>query len=241
VGELTQFRRRVLLVDSDSAFLAECMQAFGENEYEALSASDGFEALQVLRGGLPDLLVVELDLPRMSGFEFLSIVRARFPQLGVIAVSDTYGAQTLPAGTICDAFVPKGPNSIFEAIEASRNIVTHSPIRASLAQEGRFAPVWVPRSASRYVIVTCPECLRSFSVSQREGEEGVPLREACFSCGAEVRFYISGSNVQPHAPHGSTTSERAQAIAQQARLATSTSEDAIADSRKILDKIRRRA
>ena len=71
--------------------------------HEVLMAREGFEALCVLRGAVPEVLIAELDLPRMSGFELLSVVRTRFPQIAVIATSGAYTAHSLPIETTADA------------------------------------------------------------------------------------------------------------------------------------------
>ena len=83
------------------------------HDYEVLTATDGFAALLVMRGGRPDVIIAELNLPRMSGFELLSIVRTRFPQVAVVAISDEYTPVTVPHQAICDAFVAKGANLDF--------------------------------------------------------------------------------------------------------------------------------
>lgn len=76
---ISSFRRRVLIVDSENRFRRRCAGKLRTHDYEVLSTKDEFAARLILRGGHPDLIVAELDLPRMSGFELLSIVRARFP------------------------------------------------------------------------------------------------------------------------------------------------------------------
>jgi CheY-like chemotaxis protein len=115
-----RFRRRIPCVDSDPEFVLRWAAALRGGGYEVLTATDGFAALQVLRGAHPDLLVTELNLQRMSGFELLSVVRSRFPGIGVIAVSSEYTAVTVPDEVICDAFLSKGPNLDFELGGRSR-------------------------------------------------------------------------------------------------------------------------
>jgi CheY-like chemotaxis protein len=42
-------------------------------------------ALLEMETGLPDLLVSNLQMPRMSGFELLSTIRLQFPAIPLIA------------------------------------------------------------------------------------------------------------------------------------------------------------
>jgi len=62
-----EFRRRILLVDGEAKFIERCSAALCRRGYEVLTARDGFEALKVLRGAQPDLLITKLDLQHMQG------------------------------------------------------------------------------------------------------------------------------------------------------------------------------
>lgn len=188
-----QFRRRVLLVDNDSRFLQRCSGILRTHGYEVRVAEDGFAALLALQGGHPDVVVAELNLPRMSGFELLSIVRTRFPQIAVLAISGEYTPVTVPHEAICDGFVAKGPNFDFEVLQGVQSLIRESPLRGTRAKSDT-APVWIPRSGSGYIVLTCPECLRSFSA--REPKPG-KAEEDCICCGAKVPFAMSPTEVQP--------------------------------------------
>ncbi len=228
----TTFRRRVLLVDADEDFLRGCVDALRKQNFEVLTAQDGFGALHMLRGAIPDLLVSDLSLPHMSGFELLSVVRTRFPQVGVVATSDEYKALSLPTGTIADAFVPKGENAIFEILAAVKELIADSPLRPARAKSD-VAPVWVPRSPARYIILTCPECLRSFSVTQLARATQNPLQETCLACGGTILYWLSSS--QGGGPSGRPGAwMRAEDIAQQMRTSVALSKDAVSASRKLI-------
>jgi len=218
-----QFRRRVLLVDSETRFLRHCSGILRKHGYEVLSANDGFAALLVLRGGHPDLVVAELSLPRMSGFELLSIVRTRFPQIAVIAISGEYTPVTIPHEAICDLFVAKGPNFDFELFEGAQRLITESPLRGTRAKS-EIAPVWVPHSGTGYIVLTCPECLRSFSALEAKPGRA---EENCICCGATVPFEMSRTEIQPTPP----PSPRLKS-----RLAVAMSRQARSESRDVRDK-----
>ena len=174
---------------------------------------------------VPDVLISELNLPRMSGFELLSVVRTRFPQVAVVAISGDYTPHNLPNETTADAFLPAGPNLVFELMEAVRGLVSESPIRGSRPKSSTAA-VWIPCSASGYIILTCPECLRSFSIEQPTAEPDTPLRETCLSCGASVPFSISA---------GAAVRERARADNKTvSRDRIKRSEQTVSDSKKVL-------
>ncbi len=54
------FRRRMLVVDDDETLLATTAAVLSREGYDVETARDGFEALALLRGGLPDLLISDL-------------------------------------------------------------------------------------------------------------------------------------------------------------------------------------
>src|SRR5690242_13302200 len=70
--------------------LSELLEAAG---YGVVQAGDGLEALQVLRSDRPDLFVLDLMLPRISGRQFLeqsreALDRRNIPVLIVSAIAD---------------------------------------------------------------------------------------------------------------------------------------------------------
>lgn len=232
------FRRRVLLVHGEQKFLDECSAELRKRGYEVLMAREGFEALCALRGAVPEVLIAELDLPRMSGFELLSVVRTRFPQIAVIATSGAYTAHSLPVETTADAFVAEGPNMLFELMEAVNTAISDSPLRGS-KPKSQSASVWIPRSSTGYLILTCPECLRSFSVVQPKAGMDKTLHEICVSCGARVRFSISaGAMVRPPGRTDSNLTSRDRI--KQSKAAISSSKKALAAGSAMFAKKKRK-
>ena len=150
----------------------------------------------MLRGATPDLLITDLNLAEMSGFELLSVLRKRFPQVGAIAFSGKYTPANMPSEALCDAFVAKAPNFCFELMEQVRTVMQNGPIRASRARTD-IVPVWIPRPTVGYIVLTCPECLRSFSVIEPKAS---PAFEQCVFCGGEVRFEMSVVEQAPESP-----------------------------------------
>jgi DNA-binding response OmpR family regulator len=67
--------RRVVLVCEDEPALRELVRVSLGDGYAFLEASDGDEALGLLRSDRPDLLVLDLMLPRRSGLEVLEELR----------------------------------------------------------------------------------------------------------------------------------------------------------------------
>ena len=69
---------RLLIVDDESTIRAALGAIFRGLGYQVRTAGDGFSALRHLRTEIPDMLLSDLNMPRMSGFELLSVIRRRF-------------------------------------------------------------------------------------------------------------------------------------------------------------------
>jgi CheY-like chemotaxis protein len=186
------FSFRILVVDDEPILLETAALILAGSGYEVHTARDGFEALTVLSSSLPDILISDLSMPNMSGFELLSIVRRRFPQLPVIAISGEYDGDA-PTGLIADAFFSKGGYSPEDLFAKIIELLQQAPIRANMAKSDK-APVWVPRNNAGYIVVTCPNCLRSFSVDHKDGKES---RESeCVHCNATVSYFVDLSRLK---------------------------------------------
>ena len=82
-------RRRILVVDDDpdTRFLMRLI--FESADYEVSEAPHGVAALIHLKNELPDLVVVDMMMPRMSGAELIERIRtgASTSALRILAVS----------------------------------------------------------------------------------------------------------------------------------------------------------
>lgn len=67
---------RILVVEDDPAILRGLADNLKFESYEVLTAGDGEAAYRLLRETKPDLLILDLMLPRMSGYELCRKVRS---------------------------------------------------------------------------------------------------------------------------------------------------------------------
>ncbi len=192
------FKCRVLIVEDDPLVLettAAVVRSFG---FSVRTAEDGFIALQILREVLPDMILCDLRMPGMSGFELLSIVRRRFPHIPTIAISGEYVLASMPLGLLVDHFFQKGGYTPEQLLAKMKELIADSPIRPHLGKADK-APLWIPRKDGDYVVVTCPECLRSSPVA--DSAVSAELRETdCLACNATIRYLVDSSvlNVLAH-------------------------------------------
>jgi CheY-like chemotaxis protein len=185
------FKCRVLVVEDDPLVLqttAAIVRSFG---FSVRTAEDGFVALKILREVLPDIILTDLRMPGMSGFELLSIVRRRFPHIPTIAISGEYILANMPLGLLVDHFFQKGGYTPEQLLAKMKEVIAESPIRPHLGKHD-MAPLWIPRIGADYLVVTCPECLRS--VSTADDTASSELHETdCIACGATIRYLVDSS------------------------------------------------
>ncbi|MEX1287793.1 MAG: response regulator transcription factor [Acidimicrobiia bacterium] len=68
---------RVLLVEDDRGVRDSLARALGFEGYDVTTAPDGIEAMQVVDGVAPDVIVLDVMMPVMSGLEVARRLRAR--------------------------------------------------------------------------------------------------------------------------------------------------------------------
>ncbi|MBM3249608.1 MAG: response regulator [Candidatus Omnitrophica bacterium] len=66
---------RILLVDDDKEIVQTLQKSLVREGYEVIPAFDGEEALAKLKDSDPDIVLLDLMLPKVSGHEVLSAIR----------------------------------------------------------------------------------------------------------------------------------------------------------------------
>jgi CheY-like chemotaxis protein len=185
--------RQILFVDDDPNLRTLFSAMLTSRGYQASVAGDGIEAMETLERGLPDLIISDLRMPRMSGFEFCSIVRRRHPQLPLIIISGEFLSPADPGLGIADVFFSKGnytPKALCDKIE---DLLAHPPERKQL----EAPPIWVPVGPFGEIVLTCTDCLRSVPVRACPAVFGNPVRQTqCLSCGATLHYCIDSTTLK---------------------------------------------
>ena len=122
----------ILLADDNPVFLriAEQFLKTQENIVIVGTASNGREAIARCRSLRPEVILIDLSMPEMSGLEAIPVLRADLPDATIIALTllgtDSYRQASMTAGA--DAFVPKAKLStdLLPAIHSGRRAGTLS-------------------------------------------------------------------------------------------------------------------
>jgi len=79
-------RPRVLIVDDDLAIIKFLRANLEASDYKTLTAIDGAEALQTIEMELPDLVILDIMMPKVDGFEVCQRLR-EWSQIPIIMLS----------------------------------------------------------------------------------------------------------------------------------------------------------
>ena len=69
-------KKNILVVD-DEKTTCVLLEHFLSSQYEVFSTSSGIEALTWLESNLPDLIISDIQMPKMDGFELLQEIRLK--------------------------------------------------------------------------------------------------------------------------------------------------------------------
>ncbi len=93
VAEEDQAEKTIMVVD-DSVTVRKVTGRFLEREgFRVISAKDGVEALQLLQDHVPDVMLLDIEMPRMDGFEVAKNIRtsSRLKDLPIIMITSRTG------------------------------------------------------------------------------------------------------------------------------------------------------
>ncbi len=106
-------RQRLLLVE-DSDLSRDLLVQIFEDIYDIELADDGETAVEMAMSKRPDLILMDIGLPGLSGLDAVREIRARSSRVPIIAVSSHVmpgdREKAIEAG--CDGFVGKPINDV---------------------------------------------------------------------------------------------------------------------------------
>jgi len=99
---------RILIVDDDPNLLVVLAEQLRDDGYDVSTARDGQEALRRLEAGWPDLILLDLMMPRIDGPELARQIKAE-ADLPIIIVSaiDTAGSKAAMLDEVAEDYVAK--------------------------------------------------------------------------------------------------------------------------------------
>ena len=137
-------KTRILIVEDEPAMVAGLRDNFEYEGYEVISAGDGVSGLERVFTDDPDLVVLDVMMPRMSGLEVCKQVKAKRPSVPIIMLTargqEIDKVVGLELGA--DDYVTK-PFSIRELMARIKAVLRRASAQASPPDVYRFGDVEV--------------------------------------------------------------------------------------------------
>jgi CheY-like chemotaxis protein len=113
--------KKILCID-DTAHVRQLVQRLLSADYAILEADDGLQGIDLAEAERPDLVLVDLHMPGLTGYEVATRIKTILPGSPVIALSadatDHVRERALASG--CDGYLSKpiDPDRFVERVEA---------------------------------------------------------------------------------------------------------------------------
>jgi DNA-binding response OmpR family regulator len=181
MAQPAETHKATVLVVEDDASIALGLRINLEAEgYAVVMADDGVRALEEIRARRPDIVILDVMLPRMNGFEVLQTVRREGFTLPIIVLSARTGEMDKVTGLELGAedYVPK-PFSLAELLarvrgalrRANRARVIHSFGNVRIDPEARTVlrdGVPVDVTATEFDLLMCLVAARGRALTREE-------------------------------------------------------------------------
>ena len=118
-----QTRKKILVVEDSPTIRKVVSITLSQKGYEIIEAGDGLEALSRLNEAKPDLILLDIILPKMDGYQILSIIKENpeFKHIPVIMLTSKDGIINKVKGKVAGSSAyltkPFDPAQLVETIE----------------------------------------------------------------------------------------------------------------------------
>jgi DNA-binding response OmpR family regulator len=144
VEEVVIMKSKILIVEDEPAMVAGLRDNFEYEGYEVISAEDGVAGLERALSDNPDLIVLDVMMPRMSGLDVCKQLKAKRPAVPIIMLTargqEVDKVVGLELGA--DDYVTK-PFSIRELMARVKAVLRRVSTPASTPEIYRFSDVEV--------------------------------------------------------------------------------------------------
>ncbi len=75
---MESLNKKILIIDDNPEYVELLRSILSSRGYEVKDAHDGLDGLEKLKKYTPDLIILDINMPRMDGMEFYKRIRTRF-------------------------------------------------------------------------------------------------------------------------------------------------------------------
>ncbi len=84
----------MILICDDEEGIRESFKLILETDYQLKFAKNGLEALELLKSSSPDVMLLDIKMPKMNGIETLKQIKKLKPKLPIIVVTGYQSVET---------------------------------------------------------------------------------------------------------------------------------------------------
>ncbi len=120
--------KKIIIVEDDPDLVSMIQRVLKDSGYDVLTASDGQEALRILKTIPADLIIMDLNMPVMTGWHLSMKVRKdeRYKKTPIIVLSGMVESQRKPEEfEPANLYLPK-PFDIFELLAKVKGLLKDS-------------------------------------------------------------------------------------------------------------------
>lgn len=128
--------KKVLITEDDQTLLSVLKYNLNKEGYNVITASDGVQALEVARQDKPDLIVLDIMLPKMNGFELCRILRQEMTMpILILTAKDDEVDKIVGLDLGADDYMTK-PFSMRELLARVRAMLRRAEMQVSQPDKG---------------------------------------------------------------------------------------------------------
>jgi len=122
---------KVLLVEDDVALMEIYSARFMAENFEVVAADDGEAALSIAIKERPDIIILDIMMPKISGFDVLDILRStpETKNTKIIIMSALSQSSDVEKGKQlgADAYLVKSQTTLSDVVEKAKEILARPP------------------------------------------------------------------------------------------------------------------
>ncbi|MFC2091379.1 response regulator [Elusimicrobiota bacterium] len=88
-------QKRVLVVDDDREIRFFCQQVLDRHGFVTNTAKSAEGAMHILQNNEYEVVLLDINLPRMDGIEMAGIIKEKYPHIRVIIMTGSAGMQDI--------------------------------------------------------------------------------------------------------------------------------------------------
>jgi two-component system, LytTR family, response regulator len=137
--EVSHRTLRAVIVDDEElarSFLRELLEPHAEIEIAA-ECANGFEAVKAISETVPDLLFLDIQMPKLDGFEVLELIEPAVPAVVFVTAYDEYAMRAFDAHAVDYLLKPFSAERFERAVERAKLRLGEQRLPAGLARSAR--------------------------------------------------------------------------------------------------------